>query len=212
MPAATPNPSARTGTADAILNIAQALIQSRGYSAISYQDIASALNIRKASIHHHFPTKADLGAAVVERYIQRFEVALNAIMSAETTNSLAMLDFYFRPYREIAATPDQICLCGALAGEMPALPPTLRERVDYFFKSHHSWLAAILRRGSGRKEFVLVTSPERSARLIFDALQGALLVRRTTGETAEIEEVIAALLAQIGACLPQSQGESTLQR
>jgi len=36
---------------------------------------------------------------------------------------------------------------GALAGEMLALPPKVRERVDHFFRTHQLWLTKILKRG-----------------------------------------------------------------
>lgn len=189
-------PSAPIGTAEAILDVAQRLIQSRGYSAISYQDIALALGIRKASIHHHFPTKADLGAAVVARYSQRFQASLDEIV-AGADGADAMLERYFEPFRALAAMPGLICLCGALAGEMPALPPSLRACVDPFFRMHHDWLAALLRRGLATGEFRLAASPEQTARLIFDMLQGALIVRRATDAPADFDEVIAALRAQI---------------
>jgi len=48
-------------TAERILDIAQDLIQRRGFNAFSYHDIAAPMGIRKASIHYHFPSKADLG-------------------------------------------------------------------------------------------------------------------------------------------------------
>ncbi|MGH6939581.1 hypothetical protein, partial [Hypericibacter sp.] len=53
-------------------------------------------------------------------------------------------DFYIEPYLQFARTPDRVCLCGALAGEIPTLPPEMRMRVDQFFKTHHAWLAGIL--------------------------------------------------------------------
>jgi len=48
------------------VDLAEALIQSRGYSAFSYQDISDRLGIRKASIHYHFPSKTDLGVAALQ--------------------------------------------------------------------------------------------------------------------------------------------------
>ena len=57
-------------TADRILDTTERLIQTRGFNAISYQDISDAVGIKKASIHHHFPTKFGLGTAVIERYRQ----------------------------------------------------------------------------------------------------------------------------------------------
>ena len=77
--ATTTAPKLRSETAGQILDLAETLIQTRGYSAFSYQDIADSLGIRKASIHYHFPSKADLGVAVVDRYMARFDGALTAI-------------------------------------------------------------------------------------------------------------------------------------
>ena len=124
-----PAPAPRSETADKILDLAERLIQTRGCSAFSYQDIADALKIRKASIHYHFESKTDLVTAVIDRYTEKFDAALNNIARDETATSMSMLEHYVEPYAAFAATPDRVCLCGALSGEMLALPPELRERV-----------------------------------------------------------------------------------
>ena len=90
-----------------------------------------------------------------------------------------------------------MCLCAALAGEMLALPDELRQRVDRFFKQHQAWLAGILQRGVERGEFALATDADKMARLVFGALQGALLVKRTTADAAQLHDVITALKAQL---------------
>jgi TetR/AcrR family transcriptional repressor of nem operon len=186
-----------SGTAEEILDIAEALIQTRGYSAFSYQDVADALGIRKASIHYHFASKIDLGAAVVNRYVTRFATALETIAGDERASSMAMLDYYIEPYLQFAGTPDRVCLCGALAGEMPVLPAEMRKHVQRFFKDHQAWLTRILTRGAERGEFALAATPAKLARLVFGALQGALLVKRTTGDKTQLADVIAALKAQL---------------
>lgn len=187
----------RSETAEQILDLAEALIQTRGYSAFSYQDIAERLGIRKASIHYHFPSKTDLGTAVIDRYVARFGGALAAIASDRSQPSMRMLDFYLQPYLEFANTPDKICLCGALAGEILALPAEFRSRVDGFFRTHQAWLADILKRGAARSEFKLGAPATRLARFIFAALQGALLVQRTTGEATELRDVITVMKLQL---------------
>jgi TetR/AcrR family transcriptional repressor of nem operon len=195
MPIKAPKP--RSDTGEQILDLAEMLIQTRGYSAFSYQDISAALGIRKASIHYHFASKTDLGVAVVDRYVARFAAGLAEIAADTANSSMAMLDHYAAPYLQFAATADKVCLCGALAGEMMALPPELRVRVDSFFKSHQAWLAGILKRGVDRGEFRLAASPAKTARLVFGALQGALLVRRTTADASQLRDVVAALKAQL---------------
>jgi TetR/AcrR family transcriptional regulator, transcriptional repressor for nem operon len=195
----TTAPKQRSETAEQILDLAETLIQTRGYSAFSYQDIADSLGIRKASIHYHFASKADLGVAVVNRYIERFGAGLVAIAAHDKQSSMAMLDFYVQPYLQFASTPDRVCLSGALAGEMMALPPEVRERVDHFFKTHQLWLTKILKRGVARGEFRLAAPAPKVARFIFGALQGALLVKRTTGDLSQINDVINVMKLQLAA-------------
>jgi len=192
-------PRQRSETAEQILDLAEMLIQTRGYSAFSYQDIADSLGIRKASIHYHFPSKTDLGTAVVDRYVARFGAALTAIAEDPSQTSMAMLDFYVEPYIGYAKSADQVCLCGALAGEILALPPELRARVDGFFRAHQAWLTGILKRGMARGEFELPAPASKVARLVFGALQGALLVKRTTGDASQLRDVIAVIKLQLSA-------------
>jgi TetR/AcrR family transcriptional repressor of nem operon len=195
MNAATPKQ--RGETAEQILDIAQSLIQTRGYSAISYNDISETLGIRKASIHYHFPSKADLGVAVVRRYTDRFQAALDDIAADPSRSSMSMLDFYMSPYLQFAETPDTVCLCGALAGELMALPAVVRSGVEAFFAAHQAWLTDILERGARRGEFRLAAEAGKTARLVFGALQGGLIVKRTTGDISQIRDVIAVLKAQL---------------
>ncbi len=195
--ATTTAPKQRSETAEQILDLAETLIQTRGYSAFSYQDIADSLGIRKASIHYHFPSKAELGIAVVDRYIAGFEAGLTAIADDHAQSSLAMLDFYVQPYLQFAGTPDRVCLCGALSGELLALPPELRGQVDHFFRTHQVWLTKILKRGVARGEFSLPAPAPKVARFIFAALQGALLVKRATADPTQLNDVISVMKLQL---------------
>jgi TetR/AcrR family transcriptional repressor of nem operon len=193
----TTAPKQRSETAEKILDLAETLIQTRGYSAFSYQDISDSLGIRKASIHYHFPSKTDLGIAVVDRYAARFGAALAMLAEDESRPSMAVLDLYVEPYTGFADTPDRVCLCGALAGEILALPGELRSRVEIFFRAHQEWLAKILKRGAARGEFNLVAPAGKQARFIFSALQGALLVKRTTGDATQLRDVITVMKLQL---------------
>src|SRR6476659_7531690 len=117
---ATTAPKQRSETAGQILDLAETLIQTRGCSAFSYQDIADALGIRKASIHYHFEAKEDLAIAVIDRYTANFDKALDEIARDEQASSMSMLDHYTAPYLAFADTPDRVCLSGALSGEILA--------------------------------------------------------------------------------------------
>lgn len=183
-------------TKERILDTMQDLIQTRGYSAVSYQDIAAELGIRKASIHYHFATKNELGVAVIERYGRVFGDILDAARE-RASSAWQLLDVYIQPFLDFGGTEDKICLCGALAGEFPALPKDMQAVVTEFFEKQQSWLERLLQAGSDQGEFVIAGSFRRQSRLIFSALQGALLIKRSNKNAKQLQDVVAEIKARL---------------
>ena len=66
-------------TAERALDVAERLVQERGFNGVSYADVAAELGVTKAALHYHFASKAELGEALIDRYATRFEAALNEI-------------------------------------------------------------------------------------------------------------------------------------
>ena len=62
----------RTDTANQILDVAEHLVQVRGFNAFSYADVAGELGLTNAALHYHFPSKSELGEALIDRYAIRF--------------------------------------------------------------------------------------------------------------------------------------------
>lgn len=182
-------------TEQRILDVATELIQTRGYSAISYHDIAERLGIRKASIHYYFPGKADLGKAVIERYRASFQALLDAIIADPDIPTTEALQRYCEPFRLVVNTRDHVCLCAALAGEILAMPEDMQVAVEDFFSTHQRWIEAILSRGLARGDVVLRAPAAATARLIFSSLQGAVLICRAIHDTSQLDDTIAATLA-----------------
>lgn len=194
-----PEPKPRSTTRQDILDVAEMLIQTRGYNAFSYQDIAARLAIRKASIHYHFATKTDLGVTVIERYAAQHAALLGELLRDEDAPAMRLFESYTVPYRAFAETPDRVCLCGALTGEFHALPAEMQSLVARFCDAHQAWLVTMLERGTSTGEFRFEPAPVRMAATIFSALQGALLVRRATGRAEHLTDVIVGLEAQLAA-------------
>ena len=59
-------------TAERLMDLAEAHIRNAGYGGFSFRDLAAEIGIKSASVHHHFPTKATMAAAVARRYGDRF--------------------------------------------------------------------------------------------------------------------------------------------
>src|SRR3954453_3821011 len=140
MTVATP-PDTRTR----ILDRAQELIQSRGFNGMSYADVAAGLDLTKAALHYHFPTKADLGLAVLARYTAEFVAALDAI-EARLPAGADRLRAYTRLYVDVLEG-DRLCLCAMLAAEQRPLVAPLRAAVDAFFAANVRWLTDVIRLG-----------------------------------------------------------------
>lgn len=178
-----------TDTATAILDSAQELIQTRGFTAMSFQDIATQVGIKKPSIIHHFPNKAALGVAVIRRYRDTFATLLEGVKADPAKTVWDALDFYFSPYLAFAESPTTVCLCGALTGEIMAIPAEMNAEVKDFIECHQKWLEAVLRQGRKEGQFHFKDTPKRLARLCFSSLQGALLVKRATGDISQVKDV-----------------------
>ncbi len=189
---------AGTDTAERILDVAEELIQMRGYVAMSFQTIAERIGIRKPSIIHHFPNKGALGLAVVARYRGRYNEVMDQLKSDPAVSADRALQLYFTPFLEFAASQEKVCLCGALACEVRGMPEPMRAEIKRFFESHQRWLEDILREGRDKDLFHFEENPAVLARLVFCALQGALLVQRTTGDSAQLEDVIEAVKNSVG--------------
>lgn len=173
--------------------IAQAefLVRTRGYAGFSYGDLAAAIGIRRASIHHHFPSKEDLGAALIESYTERYDIALHAIWE-RSESGIGRLEAYAKLYLE-GMRQGQGCLCGVMACERDILPDRLREGLAAFFDRHLVWLESVLEAGMNNGTIRAGLTPAHSAKLVLATLEGALMLGHLVGKTSGFEDTIDAL-------------------
>lgn len=171
-----------TSTSDKILDVAQSLIVAGGYNGFSYSDISAAIGIRKASIHHHFPAKADLVAALVDRYRRQAAAGLESI-GGQVSSPAEQLRVYLNYWQAcIRDASPSFCLCAMLAGEMQMLPDAVAAGVRAHFQSLAAWLATALRAGGEQGLFRLDKQPDAEAQMLMAAVHGAMLSARALGD------------------------------
>lgn len=170
-------------TKAALLNCAETHMRSKGYSAFSYADLAVEVGIRKASIHHHFPTKECLGAELINDYINRFNETLASI-EAMHPDPLQRLRAFSRLF-VVSANEGLLPLCGALAAEMAALPLSLQGLTRDFFNSQLAWLQGTLSDAVRQHSWSLGTSTENLAFMLLSMLEGASLIDWTLGQSTD---------------------------
>ncbi len=190
--------SSGTGTDQRILDAAQYIIQSRGYSELTLEDVANAVGIRKSTIIHYFDGKAALATAVVARYRRQVGAVLGRLLESPQGNARDALAFYCQPYIEYGDAGEKICLCGALAGEFCALPEPMKAEVRGFFCDHQRWLEEILGHGVACGEIGFSGDVRTFAKFFLEAMQGAVLISRVTGDRQLVREAVASLKSTLG--------------
>ena len=166
---------------DQILDIATELVQTRGYSAFSYQDLSTRLGITKASIHHHFPSKKDLGTAVAERYSAEVRAAL-AEAKQNSDDPWVQLDGYVQVVLKTVKTSDRICAAGSVQSEINVVPKTMGKSMCSLVQHVIGWISEVIATGRDRGVMDFPGTPAHQAALIFSAAQGAMQYGRANGQ------------------------------
>jgi len=194
--------ASETGTAERILDVAERLVQVRGFNGFSYADVSSELGISKASLHYHFAGKAELGEALIRRYAGRFVDALLAIDSQEA-DAPAKLQAYADIYADVLRDR-RMCLCGMLAAEYETLPEPMRDAIVGFFDANEDWLAGVVEQGREEGSLQVDGPVKDEAQTIVSGLEGALLVARPYGDVARFEAAATRLLKSLAAAAPSA--------
>jgi len=184
-------------TRSTLIEIATGQVARQGYAGFSYADLASQARIRKPSIHHHFPTKEDLGVAIVRAYTDEISGRLREI-EARSDRATERLRGFGRLYRE-SLVAGHGCLCGVLASESAVLPESVRAAVRHFFQLQLRWLERTLRAGGSEGSLRGDIEPRREARTVLATLQGALFVALSLEEPASFDQALTGLLKGLSA-------------
>jgi TetR/AcrR family transcriptional repressor of nem operon len=190
-----PRQTPADATRNRILDVAERLVQTRGFNGFSYADIAAEVGITKASLHYHFATKAELGRTLVARYTESFAQALEHI-GATLPDARARLRAYVKLYGDVV-TDGRMCLCGMVAAEYRTLPAPMQEALRVFFEFNESWLARLLELGRRDGTLLVRAAPVEAARMLVGALEGEMLVARAYGDAERFATAAGLLVMQL---------------
>ena len=166
-------------TRTALLDSAEAMVRSHGLDAISFADLSKQVGIRKASVHYHFPTKADMALHVLQRYVTRFEEKLEQI--AQSTDPITD---YVALYRAALGDGEQLCLCVALAGARAGLDAPVLDALAQFHQRSLNWLTE-------RYRALSHADPEHAAAATLAQVEGAQILARATGNATDFDRATA---------------------
>lgn len=165
-------------TAEKLMDLAEERMREAGYHGFSFRELAAKIGIKSASVHHHFPTKADMAAAVARRYLERF---LENVAPRPGESGEDVIAVYRSAFRRSIEQDGGMCLSGMLGAESGGLPVEVSEEIENFFRKAVEDLAQRLGGSEDRAFAVLAT------------LEGALILARAYGEVAAFDHAAASL-------------------
>jgi TetR/AcrR family transcriptional repressor of nem operon len=188
---------------EAILAAARQNAQAHGYSGLNFRDLADEVGIKAASIYHHFPSKADLGAAVARRYWEDTAAELESML-AETSDPFRSLHQYPDIFRKSLEADNRMCLCSFMAAEYDDLPEAVKKEVQTFADVNVAWLSKVLSAAA----VVDSRESEQRARAIFAAVAGAQLMARSRSDISLFDSLIESY--RVAGLLPEQTVQSSI--
>jgi TetR/AcrR family transcriptional repressor of nem operon len=167
-------------TAQQLMDAAEARISQAGYRGFSFRELATEVGIKSASVHHYFPTKAAMAAAVARRYGERF-FEIVAPQYREGVDDVVAI--YRSAFRSAIERDGRMCLNGMLSAEAGGLPSEVIEEIGAFFRRCVDDLS---RRIAG---------PDAVAQAfhVMATLEGGLILARAYGDIAAFDQATASL-------------------
>lgn len=164
-------------TKTALLNSAEHRARTLGFDGFSYADLSVDVGIRKASIHHHFPSKAALSVALMQRYHTNFEASCADIDATQTSGGARLCALVER-YRNALDGGKSLCLCVSFSTSRESLPTEAIIQISCFRAMMINWLKNTFVAGQSDGTIVGVIDPAMEAAATLPLLEGAQLAAR----------------------------------
>ncbi len=181
-----------------ILDTAEELLLTRSFSAFSYQHISTALGVKNAAVHYHYPSKTDLGVALIQRYRRRF-ARWTAQQETLAGDPWQKLEWYFDLVVRYYDQNQRICPTGVLSAEFLVLEPPMQAETRAFMEELLNWCERILVDGLEKGYFRFKGRARDRAAVIMAALQGGLQVARVLDSSAVLDDIIKQIRLGLGA-------------
>jgi TetR/AcrR family transcriptional regulator, transcriptional repressor for nem operon len=183
-------------TKTTLLNSAERAARARGFDGFSYADLAADVGISKASIHHHFASKATLAVALMQRYYIDLEKVCTEIDQNHVTGSTRLAALVGR-YRDALEGGQSLCLCVSFSTSTESLPFETLAEMTRFRSMMIDWLSKTFSCGRGDGTIKNVASPVSEAAATLPLLEGAQLAARVAQDPQRFDAAMELLLARL---------------
>ena len=184
LPASSHPAGSGSATREALLEAAAARLQAVGWASFSFRDLAEQVGIRAPSIHYHFPTKSDLGVALVVWMRERRAACEHELIAAYPNPRERLIALgEMIGERTCSTGTDQSCPIYALQAEYAILPPPMQQAVVGWIDDCLSGLSRWLDDGRRSGVFAFPGEVREQALVVWSVLQQGTQLHRTHPHT-----------------------------
>lgn len=131
-----------TSTKTELLHAASKMLLSKGLNGFSLQELATALNIKKSSLFHHYPSKTALAVELYRFYQQAF---IDWVERYEKLSPEKQIINYAEKLTTWICEKQRVCPVGALSLEWHLVEPELQVEIKKLHELQKTWLTKLFK-------------------------------------------------------------------
>jgi TetR/AcrR family transcriptional repressor of nem operon len=186
----------RSPVKEQILEAATRLMQVRGYHRTALDDVLRESGAGKGNFYHYFPSKEDLGYAILDRLVRGFSArTLDPIFGDPVLSPLEQVGAFLEAILAGQRARNCVggCPMGNLATELADVHEGFRTRLVQGFDLWRSRLAGALARAQADGALAPEADPDALARFLVAGLEGGILLAKVQRDVRVLEACVAEL-------------------
>jgi TetR/AcrR family transcriptional regulator, transcriptional repressor for nem operon len=182
-------------TRSQIISLAEELVLTKGFNWFSYADISKPLGIKNAAVHYHFPSKEDLGVAIIQSQMDSLRMLKSSLATrnASEEESMRALGKFYNSY----VKEQKVCLIGSMGTDLLTLPERMQKQLKVQLEGVWQWLTDLLESGRQKGAFQFDGSAKTKAFQYLTTVSSGVQIARITGKGAEFETLVEQFFAEI---------------
>jgi TetR/AcrR family transcriptional repressor of nem operon len=166
-----------SSTKDQLIHEASRMLLAKGFHGFSLQELATSLNIKKASLFHYFPNKKSLAIDLYQFYQEAFNTWSNNHAKLPPRTQLLS---YAKELTRWIVIKKRVCPVGALSLEWHLVDPEIQVEIKRLHELQKKWLESLLKKlikESGKK-----ISASKTTISCMALIQGSIQMARMNNE------------------------------
>lgn len=181
-----------SSTKTELLHEASRMLLKKGFHGMSLQELATSLNIKKASLFHHFPSKTAMAVELYRFYQDSF---LLWVKKHQHLSPEKQIVAYAEELTRWICEKQRVCPVGALSLEWHLVEPELQAEILKLHQLQRDWLTQLFK--SIHKESGLNLSIQDAVLGTMSLFQGSIQLARLIDDPGMVKKNLKSYLKSI---------------